>query len=151
MPTHAGGGNCVDARTLRRVLLIENDPDIQLVVQMALESVGGFTGHDCNCGREALDATPDLRPGFMLLDIMMPEKDGPTTLQALRTFPELADPPVAFMTAKVQSVEVARYRSMGVADIIAKPFDPMALPESVRRTWVKHRKSYDPLNEHHVP
>ncbi len=65
---------------------------------------------------------------------MMPGMDGPETLIALRELPA-GDVPVVFMTARVQAHEIARYREMGAADVIAKPFDPMALAETVRTIW----------------
>jgi len=66
---------------------------------------------------------------------MMPGMDGPTTLQKLRELPQLAHTPVIFMTAKVQPQEVAHYKSLGALDVIAKPFDPMALSDTVKRIW----------------
>jgi CheY-like chemotaxis protein len=72
---------------------------------------------------------------MILLDVMMPGMDGPSTLEALRERPALADTPVAFMTAKVQPAEVAHYKSLGARDVIAKPFDPMTLASQVQSIW----------------
>ena len=66
---------------------------------------------------------------------MMPGMDGPQTLAALREVPVLARVPIVFMTAKVQPSEVARFRELGAADVIAKPFDPLTLPDQVREIW----------------
>jgi two-component system, OmpR family, response regulator len=76
---------------------------------------------------------------MILLDVMMPGMDGPTTLRALRALPGLAQVPVAFMTAKVQPQEVEHYKSLGARDVIAKPFDPMALAVQVRSIWGSER------------
>ena len=65
---------------------------------------------------------------------MMPGMDGPETLAALRRRP--SDVPVIFMTARVQTHEVLRYRELGAAEVIAKPFDPMALADTVRTIWL---------------
>jgi two-component system OmpR family response regulator len=120
---------------LTRILLVDDDPDIQLVTGMALESVGGFTLRVCSSGREALEVAPGFAPDLFLLDVMMPEMDGPATLQALRAIPALAGVPAIFLTAKVQPNEVLQYRKQGGADVIAKPFDPMTLSDTVRRIW----------------
>lgn len=120
---------------LSLVLYVEDDPDIQTVAQMALEMVGGFTLRTCSSGSEALLAAADCKPDLLLLDVMMPGMDGPTTLAALRKLANTASTPVIFMTAKVQASEVAHYRSLGAIGVIAKPFDPMQLPVQVRALW----------------
>lgn len=122
-------------RTLSRILYVEDEPDIQTVGRLALETVGGFTVEVCGSGREALDKAPDFAPDLILLDVMMPEMDGPTTLQALRSMSATAKTPVIFITAKVQAQEVAQYKSMGALDVIAKPFDPMNLSAAIQQIW----------------
>ena len=113
--------------TLKRVLYIEDDPDIREVATMALELMGGLELCVCASGTAALASGPAFAPDLILLDVMMPGMDGPTTLARLRESPALAGTPVVFMTAKVQPQEVAALRAMGALDVIAKPFDPMQL------------------------
>ena len=120
---------------LKRVLFVEDDPDIQTVARMALEVVGGFTVLGCATGAEALERVEAFAPDLILLDMLMPGMDGLETLQSLRLLPGAAAVPVVFMTAKVQAQEVAGYREAGAADVIAKPFDPMTLPATVRSIW----------------
>ena len=121
--------------TLRRILFVEDDPDIQTVARMALEALGGFTVLACNSGAEALAKVDGFIPDLVLLDVMMPGMDGPTTLVALRKHPTCHEVPVIFMTAKVQAQELAFYRELGAEEVIAKPFDPMVLAERVRTIW----------------
>ncbi len=121
--------------TLQRIMYVEDEPDIQAVAKIALEMLGGFTVKICSSGQAALDEAVGFAPDMILLDVMMPGMDGPSTLQALRQKPELATVPVAFMTAKVQPAEVAHYKSLGALDVIAKPFDPMTLAQQVRTIW----------------
>ncbi|HSF38992.1 MAG TPA: response regulator [Thermoanaerobaculia bacterium] len=120
---------------LRRILFVEDDPDIRTVATMALEAVGGFSVLACDSGVQAVEKAPAFGPDLVLLDVMMPGLDGPATLEALRRLPEIRKTPVVFMTARVQTHEVARYKEMGAADVIAKPFDPMALSDTVRSIW----------------
>ena len=120
---------------LCRILYVEDQPDIRLVAKMALEVVGGFTVVACASGQEALDCAPDARADLLLLDVMMPGMDGPSTLQALRKLPATAHTPVVFMTAKVQAAEVALYKALGALEVISKPFDPMKLSEQLRQVW----------------
>ena len=120
---------------LQRILYVEDEPDIQAVAKLALEALGGFTVKICSSGQEALDSIAAFSPELVLLDVMMPGMDGPTTLKALRAIPEMAHIPVMFMTAKVQPQEVQEYKNMGALDVIPKPFDPMTLAETVKRIW----------------
>ncbi|WP_166266734.1 response regulator [Marinobacter caseinilyticus] len=122
---------------LRRILYVEDEPDIRAVAELALSAVGGFEVRLCESGTEAIGAALDFRPDFILLDVMMPGMDGPETLKSLRSVPELAVIPVAFMTAKVQPSEIEGYKALGASDVIAKPFDPMTLADTVRKIWTE--------------
>jgi two-component system OmpR family response regulator len=122
---------------LTRILYVEDEPDIRLVAQMALQAVGGFTVIACASGQEALDAAPGAAADLLLLDVMMPGMDGPSTLKALRALPATAGTPVIFMTAKVQAAEVAVYKSLGALEVIPKPFDPMELSAQIQRIWAQ--------------
>jgi len=119
--------------SIRRILYVEDDPDIRMVGTMALETVGGFTVIACASGTEALDAAPTAEADLILLDVMMPGMDGHATLKALRGLPATASTPAIFMTARVQPAEVAQHKAMGALDVIAKPFDPMQLADQIRR------------------
>lgn len=123
------------ADKLTRILYVEDEPDIQTVARLALETLGGFTVEICGSGSEALDRAPAFAPQLILLDVMMPVMDGPATLARLRELPQFNFTPVVFMTAKVQPGEVAGYREIGAVDVIPKPFDPMTLSNQVRAIW----------------
>jgi len=123
---------------LEKVLLVEDDLDIQIIGRLALETVGGLTLEACSSGQDCIQVAPQFRPDLILLDVMMPGMDGPTTLTALKADPELASIPVVFMTAKVQTHEVESYKSMGAIGVIAKPFDPMTLATQVQSLWNQH-------------
>ncbi|HWL82782.1 MAG TPA: response regulator [Roseomonas sp.] len=122
---------------LTRILYVEDDGDIRTVASFALKAVGGFTVEACASGEEALARAEGFAPQLILLDVMMPGMDGPTTLERLRSLPSMAEVPAVFMTAKVQPQEITRYRELGSLDVISKPFDPMTLSASVRQIWAK--------------
>lgn len=123
------------ADKLMRILYVEDEPDIQTVARLALETLGGFTVEICSSGSEALSKAPGFQPQLILLDVMMPVMDGPATLKMLREMPQFAGTPVIFMTAKVQPSEVAGYKAIGAVDVIPKPFDPMTLSSQVQVIW----------------
>ncbi len=124
-------------RKLKTILYVEDEPDIRTVARLALETVGGYTLMVCEGGDEAVRDGPAFNPDLILLDVMMPGMDGPSTLSALRGQASLKDTPVIFMTAKVQPSEIQRYRDLGAIDVIAKPFDPMTLADQVRGIWTR--------------
>ena len=121
---------------LRSILLADDDPDIRTIAQMTLETLGGFRVRISGCGDEALTMAAEEMPDLLILDVMMPDKDGPATLFEFR---ERLDPikrvPVIFLTAKVQPREINAFRQLGAADVIAKPFDPMSLPVDIQNLW----------------
>ena len=122
---------------LSRIMMVEDEPDIQAIAKIALETVGGLTVEICSSGREALDKAPLYKPELILMDVMMPGMDGPSTLKELRARKDTASIPVIFMTAKVQPQEVATFKAVGALGVIAKPFDPMTLAATVRSIWEK--------------
>lgn len=125
----------MDPGSLQRILYVEDEPDIQAVVRLALEQLGGFEVELCSSGGEALERAAAWRPDLILLDVMLPEMDGPETLRRLREQPASRDIPVVFMTARVRSRELEQFRSLGVLSLIPKPFDPMTLADQIRAIW----------------
>lgn len=128
-------GEHMPERGLKKILYVEDEPDIQMVAKLSLESLGGFQLEVCSSGAEAIEKGPAFGPDLILLDVMMPGMDGPTTLQRLREVPSLSGVPAVFMTAKAQPQEIQQFLALGAADVITKPFDPMALPTTVRTIW----------------
>ena len=120
---------------LERILYVEDQLDIQMIARIALERVGKFTVRICSSGAEALAAVDEFSPDLILLDVMMPEMDGPETLRQLRLRDGLRNTPAIFVTAKVRADEVAALRAVGALDVIAKPFDPMTLAQTIRAVW----------------
>src|SRR5580704_10308737 len=96
-----------------RILHIDDEPDIREVVEISLGLDPGFSTRNCASGQEALGVAADWMPDIVLLDVMMPAMDGATTLARLRENPRTVDIPVIFMTARAQSREIDRFRSLG--------------------------------------
>jgi len=120
---------------LQRILYVDDDPDLRDIVTISLQNLGGFALQACATGSEAIEKAPAFDPQLVLLDVMMPGMDGPTTLAALRRDPRLAKTAVVFITAKAQAREVVRLMDLGAVDVIAKPFDPMHLHERINAIW----------------
>ena len=123
-----------------RVLLVDDDDDIRSIGELALVEVGGMHTVVASSGPMALEVAARDRPDVVLLDVMMPGMDGPTTLRRLREQPETAAIPVVFVTAKVQRHEVQRYLDLGAIGVIGKPFDPMTLPDELRAIVARFRE-----------
>ncbi len=122
---------------LNKILHVDDDPDIQEIVLMVLESLGDFTVKQCGSGREALEAVEDFEPDLFLFDVMMPEISGTELLSQIREQPCFSRTPVIFMTAKAQTAENHEFLEFESCDVIAKPFDPMALVDQIRASWKK--------------
>jgi CheY-like chemotaxis protein len=115
-----------------RILHIEDDSDISEIVAISLSLDPGLEVRACSSGMEGLAVAAKDAPDLILLDVMMPCMDGPTTLAHLRENPRTAAIPVVFITARAQSREIEQFKSLGAAGVIAKPFDPMTLAALVR-------------------
>lgn len=122
-------------KSLQRIMCVDDNPDIQRVVKIALERLGGFSLKICSSGEEALREAEGFAPEIIILDVMMPGMDGIATLSSLRQNTRLADIPVIFLSAKVQPAEVSHYKSLGALDVISKPFNAATLADQVRAIW----------------
>ncbi|NMO22793.1 response regulator [Pyxidicoccus fallax] len=119
--------------TLRKVMLVDDEDDIRTIGNLSLSRVGGWQTVLASSGAEALEKAAAEKPDLILLDVMMPGMDGPTTFGKLRAQEATARTPIIFMTAKIQKQEVARYLELGALGVIGKPFDPMTLPQEIRK------------------
>ena len=112
----------------KKILLVDDEDDIREVAATSLEVIGGYEVVTAPDGRTALAMARKDLPDVVVLDVMMPGMDGPSTLQALRNDPATADVPVVFLTAKVLAKDVEQFNHLGVAGFITKPFDPTTIP-----------------------
>lgn len=122
----------------RRLLLVDDEDAIREIAKISFEQVGDWEVVTAASGEAAVEAVSGAAEPFdaVLLDVMMPGLDGPSTLKRLRDGPLAAATPVIFLTAKVQPADRKHLLSLGAAGVLAKPFDPMTLPEELDRILV---------------
>ena len=116
---------------MHRILIIDDEDDIREVAALSLEATVGWTVLTACCGRDGIDVALEQRPEAILMDVMMPEMDGPTTFKQMQQIPALAGIPVVLLTAKVQGVDQRRFAGLGVAAVLFKPFDPLTLAAQI--------------------
>ena len=116
---------------MRRLLIIDDEDHIREIAQVSLEMVGGWDVLTASCGSDGIAQAEVERPDAILLDVMMPEMDGPTTFRELQASPVTRQIPVILLTAKVQPAERRGFAELGVHGVLAKPFDPIGLPGQV--------------------
>jgi CheY-like chemotaxis protein len=114
------------------VLFADDESDVRELIDLSLAVDPLFVARGCGTGSDALAAAGKWRPDLILLDVTMPGMDGPAVLARLRDNPRTAEIPVVFVTAHAEPSERERWASLGVAGVIAKPFDPAQLPALVR-------------------
>jgi CheY-like chemotaxis protein len=116
---------------VRRILIIDDEDDIREVAALSLETIAGWEVETASSGALGLSRAIEYQPDAVLLDVMMPGMDGPTTFRELRKNPATAHIPVLLLTAKVQSTDQRRFADLGVEAILFKPFDPLTLATQI--------------------
>ncbi|MBT9288385.1 response regulator [Prosthecodimorpha staleyi] len=114
-----------------RIVYADDEEDILSVATLSLEMVGGHSVRGCRSGREAIEEALQDLPDVVMLDVMMPGMDGPSTMKVMRSMHEFDGLPIVLITARVRPSEVQEYLALGACGVITKPFDPMALPGEV--------------------
>jgi CheY-like chemotaxis protein len=114
-----------------RILIIDDEDDIRQVAALSLETVAGWDVIVANSGLQGIQRASDHQPDAILLDVMMPGMDGPTTFRELRRNPVTAHIPVLLLTAKVQGADQRRFADLGVEAVLTKPFDPLTLADQM--------------------
>jgi len=115
-----------------RILYVDDEPDIREIAVLSLQLDAAFDVRACGSGSEALEIAAGWMPNLILLDVMMPGMDGPTTLARLRESAPVRHIPVVFVTARAQAREGDKFLAMGARGVISKPFAPLALAANVR-------------------
>ncbi len=116
---------------MRRILIIDDEDDIREVAALSLEATAGWQIFTARSGAEGISMAMAQHPDAILMDVMMPGVDGPTTFRSMQGIPAIAGIPVLFLTAKVQGVDQRRFADLGVAAVLCKPFDPLTLAQEI--------------------
>lgn len=117
----------------KRILIVDDEADARSIAQLALQMQTDWIILLADCGQTALKIAAEQHPDVILLDMMMPDMDGQTTLQYLKTDPTTQHIPVILVTAKVQSADQASFAALEVAAIFAKPYRPLQLADEITR------------------
>jgi CheY-like chemotaxis protein len=117
-----------------KVLYVDDEADIREVAILALELDPDIEARGESSGMAGLVTATSWRPDAILLDVMMPLLDGPTTLAMLTNNRSTNGIPVIFVTARAQSKEIEELIRLGAREVITKPFDPMTFAAEVRKS-----------------
>lgn len=115
----------------RKILIIDDEDDIREVAALSLESIAGWEVVRASSGAQGLARAASEQPDAILLDVMMPGMDGPTTFRKLSEDPATTGIPVLLLTAKVQSSDQRHFADLGVRAVLLKPFDPLTLSTQI--------------------
>lgn len=118
----------------KRILVIDDELNLCIIIQACLQNLGGWETLTALSAQEGLEIAQTQHPDAILLDVMMPDMDGLTVFQVLQENSATSTIPVIFFTAKVQSTDLKEFAKLGIAGVIAKPFDPMTLADQVAST-----------------
>lgn len=113
------------------ILIIDDEDDIRQVAALTLEAIAGWRVSTASSGLEGIQKAIAEQPEAILMDVMMPDMDGPSTFRKMRLYPQITHIPVILLTAKVQGVDQRRFADLGVAAVLFKPFDPLTLAEQI--------------------
>ena len=119
--------------TEKNILLIDDEETIQEVVRVGIEIEAGWQVESASSGRAGINLAQNLQPDVILLDVMMPDLDGIDTLSQLKNNARTSNIPVIFLTAKAQAEEKSQFQSLGVVDVITKPFNSMTLASQIAK------------------
>ncbi|MGK7948534.1 MAG: response regulator [Xenococcaceae cyanobacterium] len=117
----------------KRILLIDDEEAIQEVVQVGIEIETGWQVAIASSGSEGIAKAVSQQPDAILLDVMMPDLDGISTLSKLKANVKTQSIPVIFLTAKTQAADKNLFQSLGVVGIITKPFNSMTLASRIAK------------------
>ncbi|WP_428313106.1 response regulator [Hydrocarboniphaga sp.] len=122
---------------LRRVLIVEDEPKLAAVVSDYLKAAA-FETRIVGDGRHVVDAVKADKPDLVLLDLMLPGRDGLDVCRALRAF---SDVPIVMMTAKVEEIDRLIGLELGADDYICKPFSPREVVARVKAILRRSQRS----------
>ena len=118
--------------TTKRILVIDDEDGVREIIQICLEVAGGWQVLTAASGREGLNLAQEEQPDAILLDVMMPDLDGPTTFRKLQGNKATQNIPTILLTAKAKISEKQQFLDLGVTGVITKPFEAQNLVDDIR-------------------
>ncbi|QIT54585.1 response regulator [Aquisalimonas sp. 2447] len=114
----------------KRILIVDDEPNIVLSLEFLMKK-NGYDVETATDGDQAIAAVEQQKPDLMLLDVMMPRKDGYQVCQVLREREDFNDVRIVMLTAKGRDVEREKGLSLGADDYITKPFSTQDVVDKV--------------------
>lgn len=125
-------------KSLKRIMHVDDDVIIQKITRRALEEMGGYEVSTYGGGSEALEALGSVQPNLLLIDMVMPDMEGPQALHKLREEMNILDLPVIFVTGKDAEHINLDDVTLGVIGVIKKPYKPQEIVDRIRAIWDNH-------------
>ncbi len=122
-------------KTLKKIMVVEDDPDIRDILELSLDTLGGFALSLHDNAVSALNSVSSFSPDLILLDVMLPDLSGPEALPKFREQPAGQAAAIVFLTAKASTTARDEYLALGAQEVLFKPFDPVALPDTLQAVW----------------
>ncbi len=116
----------------KRILVIDDEDGIREIIQICLEAAAGWEVVTAASGSEGLVDAQTTQPDAILLDVMMPDMDGPTTFRLLQANVRTRHIPTILLTAKAKISEQQQFIDLGVTGVITKPFKAQDLVNQIR-------------------
>jgi DNA-binding response OmpR family regulator len=115
-----------------KILIVDDEPNIVIALEFLMRR-HGFDVRVARNGEEALAAVADFQPDVVLLDVMMPVKDGYQVAQEIRADPELKGTRIIMLTAKGRDTEISKGMAVGADAYVTKPFSTHELIAQIKR------------------
>lgn len=114
----------------KSVLIADDEANISLAIQFLMKRAG-YDVRVAADGEEALQSVRASPPDLIVLDVMMPKRDGYDVCQSIRSDPELSDVKIVMVSAKGGPIEIEKGKALGADDYLVKPFSTQELADRV--------------------
>jgi DNA-binding response OmpR family regulator len=135
----SGSSGRPSGTSIGRVLVVDDENAIRLVCRLNLQTAG-FETLEAGDGATALELVRAERPDLILLDIMLPDVDGWTVAEELAADTATREIPILFLTARSERADMSRGHQLGGVGYVTKPFEPVALTETVTTVIERARR-----------
>lgn len=138
-PCKGSAGPQGEALIQERILVCDDDDMTRAIIGIALEASDEFVATLCQSGSEAIEQYQLHGADLIILDVNMPDLDGPQTFQQLKSGPAPLHTPVIFLSGTDDPAEIQQLRNLGAADVLQKPFDIAEFPKRIHQIISKYQ------------